>query len=87
MEMCQQHVQLAEKSGWSQTPVIGCLLAVWGEVLAEVDDLNGALERAKTGVDLAEQGSDVAMGGTLAGSLPSWFSYARPIARKPRLTP
>ena len=61
IEMCQQHVQLAEERGWSQTPVVGCLLAVWGEVLAEVDDLNGALERAKTGVDLAEQGSDLAM--------------------------
>jgi LuxR family maltose regulon positive regulatory protein len=61
IEMCQQQVQLAETSGWSQTPVVGCLLAVWGEVLAELDDLNGALERAKTGVDLTERGSDVAM--------------------------
>jgi LuxR family maltose regulon positive regulatory protein len=61
MEMCQQHVQFAETSGWSQTPVVGSLLAVWGEVLAELNDLNGALERAKTGVDLAERGSDVAI--------------------------
>jgi LuxR family maltose regulon positive regulatory protein len=61
IEICQQHVQLAEASGWSQTPVVGCLLAVWGEVLAELNDLDGALERATRGVDLTERGGDVAM--------------------------
>ena len=63
IELCRQHVQLAETIGWSQTPVVGCLLAVWGEVLAELDDLDGALDRTATGVDLAERGSDLALTG------------------------
>jgi LuxR family maltose regulon positive regulatory protein len=37
------------------------LLAIWGETLAELGDLEGAIERAKKGVELAEHGGDMAM--------------------------
>ncbi|MFC2023167.1 LuxR C-terminal-related transcriptional regulator [Chloroflexota bacterium] len=61
MELCQQQLQLANESGLSQTVVIGWLLAIWGEVLAELNDLDGALHRAKEGAELTERGRDVAM--------------------------
>ncbi|MEJ2557153.1 MAG: hypothetical protein P8186_13170, partial [Anaerolineae bacterium] len=35
IDMCQQQLQLANESGLSHTAVVGWLLAVWGEVLAE----------------------------------------------------
>jgi LuxR family maltose regulon positive regulatory protein len=63
IEICQQQLQLANEGGLSQTAVVGWLLAIWGEVLAELDDLDGAIHRAKNGVELAERGSDVGMHG------------------------
>jgi LuxR family maltose regulon positive regulatory protein len=63
IETCQQQWQLAEESGLSQTAVVGWLLAVWGEVLAELNDLEGAIDRAERGTELTERGGDVAMTG------------------------
>ena len=42
MEICQQQMQLAGKSGLSRGSAVGCLLAIWGEVLAELGDLEEA---------------------------------------------
>jgi LuxR family maltose regulon positive regulatory protein len=61
IEICQQQWQLAKDSGLSQTAVVGWLLAVWGEVLAELNDLEGARDRAERGFELTERGSDVGM--------------------------
>jgi LuxR family maltose regulon positive regulatory protein len=61
IEICRQQLQLANESGLSQTIVVGWLLAIWGEVLAELNDLDGAIHRAKKGVELTERGRDVAM--------------------------
>jgi LuxR family maltose regulon positive regulatory protein len=61
IELCQQRLQLAQESGMSHTEMVGWLLAIWGEVLAEVGDLDGALEQVQKGVELTVQGSDVAM--------------------------
>jgi LuxR family maltose regulon positive regulatory protein len=61
IEICQQQMQLASKSGLSQTAVAGGLLAVWGEILAESNDLDGAIHQAKKGTELTERGGDVAM--------------------------
>jgi LuxR family maltose regulon positive regulatory protein len=61
IEICQQEMQLADESGISQTVVVGGLLAIWGEVLAEIDDLDGAINRARKGVELTEGGGDVAI--------------------------
>jgi LuxR family maltose regulon positive regulatory protein len=62
-EICQQQFQLAQERGISQTVVAGWLLAMWGEVLAEFADLEGAKDRALEGVELAERGNDVVMAG------------------------
>ena len=61
VELFQRESQLANDSGMSQTDVFGCILAVWGEVLAELNDLEGAIDRARKGVELAEHGRDVAI--------------------------
>lgn len=59
--MCRQQIHLAEEKGMHQAPAVGWALAVWGEVLAELNDLDGALQRAQTGVELVESGLDLAM--------------------------
>jgi LuxR family maltose regulon positive regulatory protein len=60
-ELCQQRVQLANESGMSQTAVVGWLLAIWGEVLAEKDDLDRALDLVEKSIELTERGGDVTM--------------------------
>jgi LuxR family maltose regulon positive regulatory protein len=60
VEICQQQLELANKSGLSQTVVTGWLLAVWGEVLAEWNDLDGAVEKARKGTQLTARGRDLA---------------------------
>jgi LuxR family maltose regulon positive regulatory protein len=61
IDLCPQQLEFARKSGISQAEPAGWLLAIWGETLAEVDDLDGAIDRAKTGTELVRRGSDVAM--------------------------
>lgn len=62
IEICQQQMQLADESGMLHTTVFGWLLAIWGEVLSEINDLEGALQKTKTGAELTERG-DLAMFG------------------------
>jgi LuxR family maltose regulon positive regulatory protein len=61
VEICQQQMELANERAMAQTTVVGWLLAIWGEVLAEFNDLDGALRRGKAGVEIAERGGDLAM--------------------------
>jgi len=61
IEVCQQRLQLASKSGLSQTAVVGCLLVTWGETLAELGDLEEAIHKARTGAELTERSGDLAM--------------------------
>jgi LuxR family maltose regulon positive regulatory protein len=61
IEINRQQLQLANENGLAQTVVIGWLMATWGVVLADLNDLDGALDRATKGVELTERGGDVAM--------------------------
>jgi LuxR family maltose regulon positive regulatory protein len=65
IEICQQQLELASVNGLLHTVVIGWLLAIWGEVLAELNDLDGAIQKAKRGVNLTERGREM---GTLGWS-------------------
>jgi LuxR family maltose regulon positive regulatory protein len=40
---------------------VGWALAIWSEVLAEIDDLDSAIHQAKKGVELTRHGGDVAI--------------------------
>jgi LuxR family maltose regulon positive regulatory protein len=59
-EICQQLMQLAHECGLSQIGLVGWLLAIWGEVLAEFNDLDGAIDKARKGVELTQRGGTVA---------------------------
>ncbi len=71
IEICRQQMQLANTNGLSQTGLVGWLLAIWGEVLAELNDLDGAVDKARKGVELAERS------GILAGIGRSYGCLAR----------
>jgi len=59
IEICQQQLRLANESGLSHTIMAAWLLAIWGETLAELNDLDEALQQAKKGTQLSECGKDM----------------------------
>ncbi len=59
IDICQQHLRLADVSGLSQTVIVGCLWAILGEVLAELNHLDEAIDQTTKGVNLTEQGNDI----------------------------
>ncbi len=59
IDICQQHLHLADVSGLSQTVIVGCLWAILGEVLAEFNHLDEAIDQTTKGVNLTEQGNDI----------------------------
>ena len=61
VEICQQQMQLANECGTCPAIMVGWLLAVWGEALAEMNDLDGAVQQVNKGIALTEQGGDLAM--------------------------
>ncbi len=58
--MCQQQMQLANENGLSQTGVVGGIMAIWGEVLAEFNDLEAAKHLAKKGAEMTEHDGPLA---------------------------
>jgi LuxR family maltose regulon positive regulatory protein len=61
IDICKRQFKSTDKSGLSETVVTGWLLAIWGEVLAEKNNLNEAMNHAKRGVELTEHSMDVTM--------------------------
>jgi len=59
MQLCQQQMQQVNKYSFSQVGSVGCLMALWGEVLAELDDLDGAIDQARRGAEIAERGGNL----------------------------
>jgi len=60
-ELCQRQLQQAKIYGFSQAGSTGCLMALWGDVLAELNDLEGALHQAKKGVQITEPGGNLTL--------------------------
>ena len=58
IHLCEQQMQYADECGISQTLVAGWLETQWAEALAELDDLDGAVQKAKKGVESLGSGSE-----------------------------
>jgi LuxR family maltose regulon positive regulatory protein len=56
MDLCERLMKQVKKYGFSQASPVGCLMALWGNVLAEVNDLDGAFYQAKRGAEIVERG-------------------------------
>jgi LuxR family maltose regulon positive regulatory protein len=64
VEICQQELKRANENGLAQTALVGWLYTLWGEILAERNELDEALSLTRKGVALTRRGNDV----TLLGS-------------------
>lgn len=58
-EICARQAQLAEKQGLTDSTIMGWLYGLWGEALAEQNQLDKGLEYTQKGVKLAEARQDV----------------------------
>ena len=58
VDLCHEQLEFAGECGLMQTAVPGGFLAIWGEVLAEFGDLDGALELVNRGVERTERGGE-----------------------------
>ncbi|MGB2955849.1 MAG: LuxR C-terminal-related transcriptional regulator, partial [Anaerolineales bacterium] len=67
--ICERQLHRANESGLSGLPIVGWLLGIWGEVLAELNYPDQALDQAEKGVRLAARSRDVAMIGMSSLSL------------------
>jgi LuxR family maltose regulon positive regulatory protein len=54
--LCKEQMQFIDECGISQTVAAGWLLALWGDVLAERNVLDQAIQQAQTGVEVAGLG-------------------------------
>ena len=61
VDTCERQLKRADKSGISESALVGWLLGIWGEVLAELNDLDKAIKQAKRGVKLTARGKDMMM--------------------------
>jgi LuxR family maltose regulon positive regulatory protein len=59
IDICERQLRRADEGGISESVVVGWLLGIWGEVLAELDDLDRAIDQAKKGAKLTARGGDV----------------------------
>jgi len=60
IKICEQQIRLASENGLAQTGVVGGIMAIWGEVLAERNDLEGAKRLATKGAGMTEHGGPMA---------------------------
>ncbi|NYT10654.1 MAG: hypothetical protein GKC09_12105, partial [Methanosarcinales archaeon] len=68
IDICQEEMQHANDSGMSHPVTLGLLLAIWGEALVEINELDEAIHKTLKGLELSEQGGDIAGIG--------WSSYS-----------
>ncbi|HSQ84945.1 MAG TPA: LuxR C-terminal-related transcriptional regulator, partial [Desulfobacterales bacterium] len=57
IELCEQQLQYANQFGISNMSVSGWIMTLWGEALAELNELAGAIQKANNGVELIGSGS------------------------------
>jgi LuxR family maltose regulon positive regulatory protein len=55
IELCQEQIEFATRNGLGRTSVPGGFLSIWGEVLAEMGDLEGALDLVTRGMELTKR--------------------------------
>ena len=57
--LCNDQVRLAEKYNLAEINMVGCIRTILGEVLAEFNDLDRAIQHARQGVKIAEGGQNL----------------------------
>jgi len=76
--LCRRQLQRAAEIGMAQTVLGGWLLAIWGETLVELNDLESAQAKAELSAERLEGDGDLAMiGSSYLGLIRIMFSCGR----------
>ena len=59
IDICQAQIKTGEKFGLETNSSIGYLMTLWGEILAEKNDLPAAIKLVRKGVKITEHGSNI----------------------------
>jgi LuxR family maltose regulon positive regulatory protein len=59
VEICEHQMQFATEHDLTETPIMGWLLGLWGIALAEMNQIEPALDLTRKGAELAERGQDM----------------------------
>jgi LuxR family maltose regulon positive regulatory protein len=59
IENCERLMQITADHNMAEAPIVGWLLGLWGGTLAELNQLDRALELTQKGVELAEHSQDM----------------------------
>ena len=59
LEICERQMQFAIDHDLTEAPIVGWLLGLWGIALAELNQMEQALELTRKGAELAERGQDM----------------------------
>ena len=59
LEICEHQVQFATEHDLAEAPIIGWLLGLWGASMAELNQVEKALELTHKGAEIAERGQDM----------------------------
>ena len=59
IDICERQLKRADNGGILESALVGWLFGIWGEVLAELNDLDKAINQAKKGAMLAARDKDV----------------------------
>ncbi len=63
IDICEHQHYLANEKGVTQMAVVGWLLAIWAEVLAETNQVDEALIKGKEGAEIAARSDNIALYG------------------------
>jgi LuxR family maltose regulon positive regulatory protein len=58
-DLCNDQIRLAEKNNLAEISFVGCIRTILGEVLAELNDLERAIQHAGQGIKIAEGGQNL----------------------------
>jgi LuxR family maltose regulon positive regulatory protein len=59
LEICERQVQFATEHDLAEAPIMGWLLGLWGASMAELNQVEKALELTHKGAEIAERGQDM----------------------------
>jgi len=64
IEICEHQLKIADENALSKTALVGWLYTLWGEILAEKNEIDSALTLVSKGIELTKRGNDLILLGS-----------------------
>jgi len=64
IEICEHQLKIADENALTKTALVGWLYTLWGEILAEKNEIDRALTLVSKGIELTKRGNDLILLGS-----------------------